>query len=259
MDLGLNGKTALVCGASQGMGKACALALAKEGARLAMCARRPAELAAAVAEVEAKTGSAAIAIPADLMRAADVGRVIERATAAFGGIDILIANAGGPPRGSFDDFTDEHWQTAFDLQLMSVVRLVRGVLPSMRARRWGRIVAIQSSSVKQPIPGLDLSNGIRPGVVGVLKSLAPQVAKDNILITTVLPGRIMTERFLAGAEKEGLSREQFIARESAQIPIGRVGTPEEFANMVVFLASEKASYVTGATIQVDGGLIRGLL
>ena len=260
MDLGLTGKSALVTGASKGMGKACALGLAAEGARVAMCARTEAGLAAAAAEVRARTGAEVLAVTADVTRAEDVKALVARTRQAFGGVDILVANAGGPPRGSFDELSDDaQWHGAFDLSLLSVVRLVREVLPGMRQRRWGRIVTIQSGSVKQPIPELVLSNAIRPGVAGLAKSLASELGKDNILVNTVCPGRIMTDRFLEGARRARVPTEEYLARQSLDIPLARVGTPEEFANVVVFLASERASYVTGVAVQVDGGLIRGLL
>ncbi|HEY3064655.1 MAG TPA: SDR family oxidoreductase [Methylomirabilota bacterium] len=259
MDLGLRGKTALVTAASKGMGKACALGFAGEGARVAMCARTENDLRAAADEVRSKTGAEVLAVPADVTRAADVERLVRRANEQFGGVDILVANAGGPPRGRFDELTDEQWTAAFELSLLSVVRLVRAVLPTMRQRRWGRILTIQSTSVKQPIDSLLLSNGVRPGVAGLMKTLASEVGKDNILVNTVCPGRILTDRFLGGAKGSGLSPEQYVARHSGDIPLGRVGTPEEFANVVLFLASERASYVTGVTIQVDGGVVRGLL
>ena len=260
MDLGIKGKSALVTAASKGMGKACALGLAAEGVRVAMCARTESELAAAAAEVRDKTGAEVMAVPADVTRAEDVTALVGRARQAFGGIDILVASAGGPPRGSFDELSDDaRWHGAFELSLLSVVRLVRAVLPGMRERRWGRIVTIQSVSVKQPIPELVLSNAVRPGVAGLIKSLALELGKDNILVNTVCPGRIMTGRFLEGARRAGVPTEKYLAGQSADIPLGRVGTPEEFANVVVFLASERASYVTGVTLQVDGGLVRGLL
>lgn len=260
MDLGLAGKSALVTGASKGMGKACALGLAAEGARVAMCARTEAGLAAAVAEVRDRTGAEVLAVTADVTRAEDVKALVARTRQAFGGVDILVANAGGPPRGSFDELSDDaQWHGAFDLSLLSVVRLVREVLPGMRQRRWGRIVTIQSGSVKQPIPELVLSNAIRPGVAGLAKSLASELGRDNILVNTVCPGRIMTDRFLEGASRARVPTEEYLARQSLDIPLARVGTPEEFANVVVFLASERASYVTGVAVQVDGGLIRGLL
>ena len=258
MNLGLTGKTALVTAASKGMGKACALGLAAEGARVVMCARTDVDLQAAAAEVRGKTGAQVVAMPADVTSADQVKALVARAHEAFGGVDILVANAGGPPRGYFDELSDEQWYGAFEVSLLSVVRLIREVLPSMRQRRWGRIITIQSSSVKQPIDGLDLSNAIRPGAAGLMKTLATELGADNILVNTVCPGRILTDRLLGGARQAGLSPEEYVRQVGADVPVGRVGTPEEFANVVVFLASERASYVTGVAIQVDGGLIRGL-
>ena len=259
MNLGLTGKTALVTAASKGMGKACALGLAAEGARVVMCARTDVDLQAAAEEVRSKTGAQVVAMPADVTRADQVKALVARAHEAFGGVDILVANAGGPPRGYFDELSDEQWYGAFEVSLLSVVRLIREVLPSMRQRRWGRIITIQSSSVKQPIDGLDLSNAIRPGAAGLMKTLATELGAANILVNTVCPGRILTDRLLGGARQAGLSPEEYVRQVGADVPMGRVGTPEEFANVVVFLASERASYVTGVAIQVDGGLIRGLL
>ncbi len=259
MDLGLKGKAALVTAGSKGMGRACALGLAAEGARVAICARTESDLKAAAEEIRAKTGAEVLAMRCDVTRAEEVKALIERVTQTFGGIDILVANAGGPPRGNFDELADEQWTLAFELSLLSTVRLIRGVLPSMRKRRWGRIITIQSSSVKQPIPGLLLSNAVRPGVAGLMKTLATDLGTDNILFNTVCPGRIMTERLLSGRAQTGKSVEEYLQVISKDVPLGRIGTPEEFANMVVFLASARASYVTGATVQVDGGLVRGLL
>jgi 3-oxoacyl-[acyl-carrier protein] reductase len=258
MDLGLRGKVALVTAASKGMGRACAVALGGEGARVAMCARTEADLRGAADDVR-KTGAEVLAVPADVTRAAEVKALVDRVTQTFGGVDVLVANAGGPPRGFFDELGDEQWQGAFELSLLSTVRLVRAVLPSMRARRWGRILTIQSVSVKQPLPDLVLSNAVRPGVAGLMKTLASQLGKDNITVNTVCPGRIMTDRFLSGMKVHGLSRDDYLARQSTDIPLGRIGTPEEFASVVAFLASERAAYVTGVAIQVDGGLVRGLL
>lgn len=259
MDLGLKGKVALVTGASKGMGRACALGLAAEGARVAMCARNEGELKSAVDEVKAATKADVIGVAADVTKADQVRTLVARVTEALGAPDILIANCGGPPRGYFDDFGDEAWQGAVDVSLMSTVRLVRAVLPGMRAKRWGRILTIQSVSVKQPLPELLLSNAVRPGVAGLMKTLALQLGKENILVNTLCPGRILTDRLMGGLGQSGLSREEYLARQGAEIPMGRVGTAEEFANVAVFLASERASYVTGVAIQVDGGLVRGLL
>jgi 3-oxoacyl-[acyl-carrier protein] reductase len=258
MDLGLAGKVALVTAASKGMGKACAMGLAAEGAKVVMCARTESDLKTAAEEIRAKTRAEVLAMPADVTKKDDVTALVSRALSTFGGVDILVANAGGPPRGFFEEMTDEQWQGAFDVSLLSVVRLVRGVLPSMKARRWGRILTIQSVSVKQPIPELLLSNAVRPGVAGMMKTLAGQLGKDGITVNTVCPGKIMTDRFLGGQKLSGLSREDYLGRAVEDVPVRRIGTPEEFANVVVFLASERASYVTGVSVQVDGGLVRGL-
>lgn len=263
MDLGLTGKVAIVAAASRGMGKACAMGLAREGARVTMFARTEADVAAAAGEVREATASEVLALAADVTRYGDIQRVVSRTAETFGGVDILVANAGGPPPGGFDQVTDEEWQAAFELNLLSTIRLIREVLPHMRKKRWGRILNIQSSSVKQPIDGLILSNGIRPGVAGLSKTLAAELGKENILINTVCPGRILTDRLrshMGGrARRVGKSFEEYLPTVTADIPLGRIGSPEEFADVVVFLASERASYVTGATIQVDGGLIRSLL
>jgi len=263
MDLGIRGKTALVVAASKGMGKASALGLGAEGARVVMCARGEAALKDAAAEVKQKTGAEVLALPADASRAADISRVVAEANRAFGGVDILVANVGGPPPGPFEAMTDEQWKAAFEQVHLSTVRFIREVLPHMKRSRWGRILAIQSSSVKQPVDGLVLSNGIRPGIAGLFKTLAGDVAKDNITVNLVLPGRILTDRFLEHqtdrAKRNGVPLEQQMEISSADIPMGRIGTPDEFAAMVVFLASARASYITGVAVQVDGGLVRGLL
>ena len=260
MDLGLKGKVAFVAAASKGMGKACAIGLAAEGARVAMCARGEAALKEAAAEVERTTGADVLAIPADLAKADDCARAVAQARDAWGGVDVLVANVGGPPPGPFEKMTDAQWLQAFEQVHLSTVRLIRDVLPGMKAKRWGRILAIQSTSVKQPVDGLVLSNGIRPGVAGLFKTLAIDLAKDGITVNLVLPGRIMTDRFVSHqqerAEAAGRTLEAQIAASSSDIPMGRVGTPEEFASMVVFLASTRASYITGSTVQVDGGLVR---
>lgn len=263
MDLGIRGKTALVVAASKGMGKASALGLGAEGARVVMCARGEGALKDAAAEVKQKTGAEVLALPADASRAADISRVVAEADRAFGGVDILVANVGGPPPGPFEAMTDEQWKAAFEQVHLSTVRFIRAVLPHMKRSRWGRILAIQSSSVKQPVDGLVLSNGIRPGIAGLFKTLAGDMAKDNITVNLVLPGRILTDRFLEHqtdrAKRSGVSLEQQMEISSADIPMGRIGTPDEFAAMVVFLASARASYITGVAVQVDGGLIRSVV
>ena len=259
MDLGLKGKVALVTAASKGMGRACAMAFGAEGARVAMCARTESDLRAAADEVKAKTGAEVFALPADVTRAGDVTTLVARVADALGPVDILVANCGGPPRGFFEEMSDEQWQGAFEVSLLSTVRLIRAVLPGMKAKKSGSILSIQSVSVKQPLNDLLLSNAIRPGVAGLMKTLANQLGRDGIRVNTVCPGRIMTDRFMGGLKASGLTREQYLERASMEIPLARVGTPEEFAGVVVFLASERASYVSGVALQVDGGLVRGLL
>jgi 3-oxoacyl-[acyl-carrier protein] reductase len=259
MDLGLRGKVALVTAASKGMGRACALAFGAEGARVAMCSRTESDLKTAADEVRHATRGDVLAVSADVTKKQDVDRLVQRVTSEWGDVDILVANAGGPARGFFEELSDEQWQQAFELSLLSVVRLVRGVLPGMQAKKWGRVLTIQSVSVKQPLPDLLLSNAVRPGTNGFMKTLAARYGKDNITFNTVCPGRILTDRLMGGLKASGLSRDAYVAQLGGDIPMGRVGTPEEFASVIVFLASERASYVTGTAIQVDGGLVRGLL
>jgi len=261
MDLELTGKVAIVPASSGGLGKAVALALGREGARVAMCSRDETAIEAAAAEVRV-SGAEVLALAADVTQAADIERLIAATIERFGGVDILVTNAGGPPAGTFDRFEDDAWQAAFNLTLMSVVRLIRGVLPSMKERGGGAIVAMTSSSIKQPIPNLLLSNVMRSGVAALIKSLADEVASDHIRLNTVVPGRIATARIAqldqANAEKQGVDVETVRNRSLAQIPMGRYGEAAEFADMVAFLTSERASYITGATVQIDGGMIRSL-
>ena len=255
MDLGLTGAPALVAAASKGIGRAVAEGLAREGARVALFARTEADVRRAAEELRARGR--------DVARAGDVARIVAEAAARLGGLRILVTNAGGPPLGPFDAMDDAGWHGAFELNLLSVVRLIRAALPHMRAGGGGRIVNIQSTSVKQPIDGLILSNAIRTGVVGLAKTLATELGKDRITVNTVCPGRIGTERlmnfFRQRARDAGITEDQARAAEEALIPLGRLGTPEEVAAMVVFLCSEPARYVTGTTVQVDGGLVRSLL
>jgi 3-oxoacyl-[acyl-carrier protein] reductase len=258
MDLGIAGKVALLTGASSGIGYACAEALAGEGVRVAICARGREAIEAAARDIAAKTGGEIVAFVADVSRAEDIDRLLADVSARLGTVDILLANNGGPPRGGFDVLSDEMWQEGFDVTVMSTVRLIRGVLPAMKDKQWGRVLTVVSSSVRQPVDNLELSNSLRPGIVGLFKSLAVTMGKHNVLFNCIAPGRIMTKRFLAGSENAGLTEEQYAAKHAATIPLGRIGRADEFASVVTFLASERASYVTGATIIVDGGMIRSL-
>jgi 3-oxoacyl-[acyl-carrier protein] reductase len=259
VDLGLAGKVALVAASSKGLGKASALALAREGARVTICARTETDLNAAAAEIRRETGAEVLAVPADLTSAAGIHTVVSATAERFGGVDVLVNNSGGPARGRFADFTDEDWQRAFEVVTLNFVRFVREVTPYMRRQHWGRIVGLQSSSVKQPVEGIDLSNALRPGIAGLMKSLTPDLAKDGITINLVLPGMFLTSRIIAGAgrspEGDQALQEQ-LAPIAAGIPVGRLGDPMELGSLVAFLASRQASYITGAVYQVDGGLIR---
>ena len=263
MDLGLKDRVAIVAASSKGLGKACALELAREGARVVICARDPASLAAAAEEIETATGAEVLAVEADLMQDAQIRHLVGEVLDRFGRIDILVTNNGGPPAGYFADFDDEAWLAAHQLTLMSAVRLIRAVLPAMRAQRWGRIINIASVSVKQPIDNLLLSNVYRPGVIGLAKTLSAQLAAEGITVNNVAPGYTRTDRVLDLARARAASGDQTIeavlAGTAANVPMQRMGEPAELAALVAFLASERAAYITGATIQVDGGYVAGLL
>ncbi len=263
MNLGLKGKVALVAASSRGLGKATALELAQEGADVVISARGEANLQAAADEIRHATGGRVLAVPADMRTASDVLHLVQAAKAAFDHIDILVNNAGGPPPGAFTDMVDEDWLGAIELNLMSTIRLTRQVLPDMRERRWGRIINIVSATVKQPNPTLILSNTARTAVVAMAKTLSGQVAEAGITVNNVCPSYIWTDRVKSlaqsGAQNEGVEPQDIIRRWEAEIPMGRLGQPEELAALVAFLASERAAYITGATIPVDGGFVQSLL
>jgi 3-oxoacyl-[acyl-carrier protein] reductase len=263
MDYGIQGRVALVTAASQGLGKACAMGLAREGARLAICARGADRLERTAKEIMATTGAEVFWCQADMASAVEIQRCLDETREHFGRIDMLVTNAGGPPPGYFMDFTDDDWLAALNLNLLSTIRLIRGVLPQMRAQQWGRIVNITSVTVKQPLETLILSNVSRAGVVTLSKTLSNQCAKDNVLINTVCPGIILTDR--VDQVVENLAQTQRIDKDAAlqryvqPIPMGRPGQPQEFAELVVFLCSERCSYVTGTVTQIDGGFVQGYL
>ena len=263
MDLGLKDRVALVAASSRGLGKACALELAREGAEVVICSRDPEHLAAAAGEITSATGAQVLPVEADLTDHAQISNLVTQTMDLFGRIDILVTNNGGPPAGFFDDFEDEAWLEAHQLTLLSAVRLIRAVLPAMRARKWGRIINITSVSVKQPIDNLLLSNVYRPGVIGLAKTLSAQVAADGITVNNVAPGYTRTGRVLELAQARAASGDQTVeavlADRTANIPMRRMGEPAELAALVAFLASERAAYITGATIQVDGGYVTSLL
>ncbi len=262
MDFGIDGKTALVAASSKGLGRAVAEELAAEGARVILCARG-AEALEATRAAMADSGAEVTAVVADLTDPQQIEHVIETGVQTFGPVDILITNTGGPPPGPFESHTPEVWTQAVRENLDSVLNLTRGVLPGMKERRWGRIVTITSVAVKQPVDGLILSNSIRAAVTGFAKSLANEVAPFGITVNNVMPGYTRTERLdeLAAdiAERSGGSVDDAFAAWEGQIPLGRVGDPREFGALVAFLASERASYITGTSIAVDGGAVKGLL
>jgi 3-oxoacyl-[acyl-carrier protein] reductase len=264
MDLGLRDKVAIVMAASKGLGRACAAALAAEGAKVTIGARSAPVLETTAREIQQATGSRVLAVPTDVTRAEDMEAIVAAAVREFGRIDILVNNAGGPPAGTFESFGDDQWQAAFELNLLSTVRLIRLVLPHMRKTGSGRIITIVSTSVKQPIDGLLLSNAIRSGVVGLAKTLSVELAPDNITVNNVCPGRILTDRLrqiyhINERVEQGVSEEAVLEEMAQGIPMGRIGKPEELGAFVAFLASQQAAYITGTTTQIDGGLVRSLL
>lgn len=253
MDLSIRGKVALVTGASSGLGEACALALAAEGVRLAIAARRREELDRVAALARASGSPEAHAFVVDLSDTESIERLLRDVRERFGGVDILVANTGGPKAGSLTQTSASDWDGAYRLLLRSVLQLVEGVAPVMRERSWGRIVALTSTSVKQPIATLALSNMFRTALVSALKTLSAEIAKDGVTVNAIATGRIETARL-----RSLYGGDDAMQRAGAEVPIGRIARPSEFAPIVAFLCGEPARYITGQTIAVDGGLISGL-
>ncbi|HZT41743.1 MAG TPA: SDR family oxidoreductase [Chthonomonadaceae bacterium] len=257
MDLGLKNKVALVAAASEGLGYASALVLAREGARVALCSRREEASRKAAETIAQQTGAEVLPVVADVTRAEDLERFVEETVKQFGALHIVVPNSGGPPPGAFESLDESKWQQALDSTLFSTTRLIHAALPHLKAAGWGRIVVITSTSVKQPIPGLLLSNTIRAGVVGLCKTLSQELARYGITVNNVAPGSFDTARIehliQRNAQTAGITPEEARRQMQQRIPLGRLGRPEELGNAVAFLASEAASYVTGHTFFVDGG------
>lgn len=262
MNLGIQNKVALVTAASRGLGRAVALELAQEGCKLAMCSRSLESVQRAADEIRRQTGAEVLALAADVTDASRIAEIVAQTESHFGSLDILFANAGGPPPGQFSQLSDEQWQAAVNTNLMSVVRLCRAVLPGMQRRQWGRIVIDTSFTVKQPLENLILSNSIRAGVTGLAKTLSNEVAKDNITVNCVCPGYTLTERMenlvMDRAQRGGTTRDEAAKVITGTIPLGRFASVAEFAAPAVFLMSERASYITGVSLTVDGGWTRGI-
>jgi 3-oxoacyl-[acyl-carrier protein] reductase len=263
MDLGIKDRVAIVTGGSQGLGLAIARELAREKARVVIASRNEPRLRQAAEELRRETGGMVWAVKADVTRPEEVRALVDQAMERFGSVDIAVANAGGPPGTKYETTSAEQFERALQLNLLGTIRLAHEVTPRMKARGWGRFIALTSVSVKQPLAGLILSNTARAGVVGFVKTMATELAPHGVLCNVVAPGFMRTGRVedLAAerAENEGRDAAEVMAEMSSRIPLGRMGEPEELAALVAFLASERAGYVTGTTIQVDGGFVQGLL
>jgi 3-oxoacyl-[acyl-carrier protein] reductase len=263
MDLGIAGKVAIVAAASRGLGRAIATELAREGATLVICARGRESLERARDEIIADTGATVRSVVADVAQTSGVDRVASEALFHHGRVDILVTNAGGPPAGTFEVHGWDAWQAAVDLTLRSVVELTRAVLPGMKERRWGRIINVNSIATKQPVDNLMLSNSVRAAVTGFARSLANEVAPHGVTVNSILPGYTRTERVESLAQstaaRDGVTPADVLARFEREIPMRRLGEPNELAALAAFLASNRAAYITGQSIAVDGGWIKGLL
>lgn len=263
MDLGLKGRAAIVAAASTGLGRAAAMELAREGARVAICARTAETLQTAAKEIREQTGAEVVHEALDVRDAAAVARFVSAVEARFGKIDICVTNSGGPPSKLFADTQPEDWRGAVDLLLMSAVFFARETLPRMKKNGWGRFITITSYAVKQPVDGLLLSNSVRGAVTGLARTLANEYGAYGITVNNICPGYTATDRLGELAEaiskRTSATAEEVFANWAKQIPAGRIGRPEEFAAVVAFLASERASYVNGTSLAVDGGIVRSLL
>ena len=263
MDLGLKGRVALVAAASKGLGRAVAEELAAEGVKLAICARDAEAIEAVGNEIAKATGAEVLTRAADVSRAADIEAFVDTVMRIYGRVDILLTNSGGPPPGRFETLDLAAWQKATELTLFAPVEFARRVLPGMKERSWGRILNVTSIAVKQPIENLMLSNSLRAAVTGWARTLANEVGASGVTVNNLLPGYTRTERVeelaLANAKRDGITPEQAVARWEREIPLGRLAEPREFAALAAFLASERASYITGQSIAVDGGWIKSLL
>ncbi len=253
MDLGIKGKKALVLASSKGLGKAVATELSQEGCEVMICSRNEQHIQSAKTEIEKKTGGIVHTVIGDVSESSGRQNIINAAMKAFGTVDILVTNSGGPPAGQFEDHSIEAWEYAYKLLLESTVQIIRGVLPGMKAQKWGRIVTITSQAIKQPVQGLVLSNSVRASLLGLVKTLSNEIGKYNITVNNVLPGYTETERLIE-LRGDASNWDAF----TANVPLGRVAQPEEFAAAVTFLCSEKASYITGVSLPVDGGWIKGI-
>ena len=263
MDLGLQGRVAIVGGASRGLGRACAMGLAQEGARVAISSRRAEPLQATAQEIHSATGVEVLAVPGDLSCLADIQNLIQRAVDHFGRLDIVISNSGGPPEGRAVDTSEDNWERAIQMALQFFIRMGREAIPHLRQQAWGRIINVLASTVYQPIDNLATSGVTRLGAVAFAKSLADEVGRDNILVNNVAPGFLLTDRMLelfkTRARETDADLDTVLQARASTIPLGRFGQPEELANLVTFLASEKNSYITGTTILVDGGVVRSVI